>query len=89
MPKCAFLLAIECLKMTYMWPCPQGRLGLVKSRWADNPREHNEESYRGGICNMKGKGGEQTNIWPSRRNKTALELKLVTALSGARGSIPT
>ena len=38
---------------------------------------------------MKGKGGEQTNIWPSRRNKTALELKLVTALSGARGSIPT
>lgn len=38
---------------------------------------------------MKGKGGEKTNIWPSRRNKTALELKLVTALSGARGSIPT
>lgn len=36
MPKCAFLLAIEYLKMTQMWPCPQGRLGLVKSRWAGN-----------------------------------------------------
>ena len=66
------LLATECLKMTYMWPCPQGRLGLVKSRWADNTGQHNDESYQGEICNVQGKRGEQTNIWSSRRTKTAL-----------------